>query len=182
MSEEDDRLARWARLKGEAARPVEPAPVAEEEADEAFIAALPKLDEIDAATDIRGFLRKGVPQALQTAALAKVWLADPAIRDRVPDAVDYAEDYNAPHTISGWGPACPDEARSYVARVLDPPAESTPAQFEVEPVEPVRGEADAGSTAEVDTGAASVDPTSSPRHENVPKSRKRHGGALPADG
>ena len=118
MSDED-RLDRWARLKAESARPAPPAPKEEEAVDAAFVAALPTIERIDAATDLSGFLRKGVPDALRNAALARAWMADPAIRDRIPDAIDYAENYNAPHTISGWGQACPQEAQSYVGRTLD---------------------------------------------------------------
>jgi hypothetical protein len=47
------------------------------------LASLPSLDSITAATDIRGFLAPGVPPELTHAALRRVWMADPAIRDFV---------------------------------------------------------------------------------------------------
>ena len=70
--------------------PVEPTLTEEE------LAALPKIEEISAQTDIAGFLKKGVPEALRNAALRRMWSVDPAIRDYVGDARDYAWDWNTP--------------------------------------------------------------------------------------
>src|SRR5262245_26984341 len=44
-------------------------------------ATLPSIDSIVAGTDIRDFLRSGVPAELAKAALRKAWVADPAIRN-----------------------------------------------------------------------------------------------------
>jgi hypothetical protein len=116
-------LSRWSRLKEEARRAERgPQPEAEEpaatapppEAEPASmlpepeltpeeLAALPKLEEITAASDISGFLRRGVPDALRNAALRKMWTLDPAIRDFVGEARDYAYDWNTPGGVPGAG-------------------------------------------------------------------------------
>lgn len=177
MSAGEDRLAHWARRKAEAARPAPAAAPEPEAADEAFLAALPKIEEIDATTDIRGFLREGVPQALRGAALARAWMADPSIRDRIPDAIDYAEDYNAPHTISGWGPACPQQAQTEVTRALEPPPAETASRAEI-----------AQAQEPAPAAAPPPEPESAPADEPAPppspitKKRRRHGSALPLIG
>src|SRR5690349_16629058 len=45
------------------------------------LASLPSLDSITAVTDVRAFLKPGVPAELASAALRRAWTADPAIRD-----------------------------------------------------------------------------------------------------
>lgn len=191
MSEHEDRLARWSRLKSEAAVADAELPAVEPSAQisaEEAIAALPKLEEIDAATDIRGFLHDGVPQALRAAALSRAWLADPAIRNRIPDAIDYAEDYNAPHTISGWGPACPDEAGRAVARLHAPEpvevATSDPPNESVKPVRAAKAQADARSATErsqIEDGASEPAPVMVAQTAPIEKNPRRHGGAMPLD-
>ena len=184
MSDEEDRLARWSRRKIEGDGPPSDAAAAEPEPlDEAALAALPCVATIDATTDIRGFLQNGVPQALRAAALARAWLTDPAIRDRVPDAIDYAEDYNAPHTISGWGPACPDEARRVVARAHPPePRDEAP-----EPARPAVGtQAETTAQEQAPRGDDAAEAAPAPvvtalARERDTKMLRRHGGALPED-
>ena len=56
-----------------------------------------------ATTDITGFLRKGVPEHLRNAALRKSWALDPAIRNYVNPALDYAYDWNTPGGVPGGG-------------------------------------------------------------------------------
>lgn len=73
----------------------------EEELSEEELAALPPVDSITRETDLRQFMRKGVPAALKAAALRKMWLADPAIRNHVDYAVDYAWDWNTPGGVPG---------------------------------------------------------------------------------
>jgi hypothetical protein len=92
--------------------PAEPA-LAEEE-----LAALPKIEEISAQTDIAGFLKKGVPEALRNAALRRMWSVDPAIRDYVGDARDYAWDWNTPGGVPGSGPLLPGDDADGVLRTL----------------------------------------------------------------
>jgi hypothetical protein len=112
-------LSRWSQRKREAmlpevsGAPVEPsgstdaaaAPTAESDpANEPFdLSSLPKLEEITEGTDITGFLRKGVPESLRNAALRKSWALDPAIRNYVNPALDYAYDWNTPGGVPGNG-------------------------------------------------------------------------------
>lgn len=66
-------------------------------------ASLPPLESITAETDISGYFARGVPGDLMRAALRRVWVADPTIRDFVGLA-ENAWDFNAPETIPGFGP------------------------------------------------------------------------------
>ena len=88
----------------------------EEMLSEEELAALPSLDSITTQTDLRQFLRKGVPGALKNAALRKMWLLDPAIRNHVDYAVDYAWDWNVPGGVPGHGGQIAGES---VAKMLD---------------------------------------------------------------
>ena len=107
-------LARWSQRKQEAKQPeprpdepapeaeTPPAPVAEGEATPEFdLSSLPKLEEMTGATDITGFLQKGVPEHLRNAALRKSWALDPAIRNYVNPALEYAYDWNTPGGVPG---------------------------------------------------------------------------------
>ncbi|HEX2135376.1 MAG TPA: DUF3306 domain-containing protein [Microvirga sp.] len=73
------------------------------------IAALPPIEELTAESDFSLFLRKGVPERLKNAALRRMWSLDPAIRDYVGDARDYAWDWNVPGGVPGSGPLRPSE-------------------------------------------------------------------------
>jgi hypothetical protein len=110
----DDKgfLARWSQRKQEAKQPerearladVDPATGATPEAEvpqEFDLSSLPSLDELTPETDITAFLRKGVPEQLRNAALRKSWALDPAIRNYVNPALDYAYDWNTPGGVPG---------------------------------------------------------------------------------
>jgi hypothetical protein len=116
MSSEDGKsfLSRWSQRKQEAKQPdrdapapdadVPSGPVAESAAEPEFdLSSLPKLEDLTATTDITAFLRKGVPEHLRNAALRKSWALDPAIRNYVNPALDYAYDWNAPGGVPGGG-------------------------------------------------------------------------------
>ncbi len=148
MSEPENFLSRWARLKrqraadaADGAATPEGAP-AETEAKEpradtqptedatapaaepAFdIAKLPPIESITATTDIRAFLAPGVPPDLMRAALRRAWVADPTIRDFVGIA-ENQWDFNDPNAIPGFGSLGPlDDVRRLVAQVIgNPPA------------------------------------------------------------
>ncbi|XIA63536.1 DUF3306 domain-containing protein [Bradyrhizobium sp. TZ2] len=110
-------LARWSQRKQEAKQPeprqdvpaaaasdVPSAPVAEVEAEPEFdLSSLPRLEELTETTDITAFLRKGVPEHLRNAALRKSWALDPAIRNYVNPALEYAYDWNTPGGVPGNG-------------------------------------------------------------------------------
>jgi hypothetical protein len=99
---------------------ISPAPdeAAEPAMTEAELAALPKIEEISEETDIAAFFRKGVPDSLRNAALRRMWSVDPAIRDYVGDARDYAWDWNTPGSVPGSGPLLPGDDAEEVLRTL----------------------------------------------------------------
>lgn len=130
MTSDESFLGRWSRRKQDAEQK-KPPPVktADEAADPAVapgddaapkpssppmrrlepaelqekIASLPRIADIDAATDVTGFMQPWVPAELRTQALRKLWTVDPAVRDHVIFA-DYALDYNTPGAAPGYGP------------------------------------------------------------------------------
>jgi hypothetical protein len=134
-------LARWSQRKQEAKQPepkeeapagesVEssdsPAPQGEDVTPEFDLSTLPKLEELTGSTDITAFLRKGVPEHLRNAALQKSWALDPAIRNYVNPALEYAYDWNAPGGVPGGGElgAGVDVAR-LVSQIMGEPAAQT---------------------------------------------------------
>jgi hypothetical protein len=111
-------LARWSQRKQEAKRPDsgQDTPIADDDAasagppvaqgesvseQEFDLSTLPKLEELTETTDITAFLRKGVPEHLKNAALRKSWALDPAIRNYVNPALEYAYDWNTPGGVPG---------------------------------------------------------------------------------
>ena len=115
---DDDKgfLARWSQRKQEAkqaeTKPEPPAAATPdaavqdqqgEAAEELDLSSLPKLEDITGSTDISAFLRKGVPESLRNAALRKSWALDPAIRNYVNPALEYAYDWNTPGGVPGGG-------------------------------------------------------------------------------
>ena len=158
MSEPEDEgfVARWARRKREAAETIADAPpaAAPAEAPPAAsaqeppaaepptldLSALPSIDQITAATDIRPFLAPGVPAELTRAALRRAWVADPQIRDFVGIA-ENQWDFTDPNAMPGFGPLGPlDDIAKLVARVvggLDAAADlATPAASAAPPSPP----------------------------------------------
>jgi Protein of unknown function (DUF3306) len=109
-------LTRWSQRKREAEQPKPAAPavetgalsrpVAESDATQEVpfdLSSLPSLEELTGTTDITAFLRKGVPEQLRNEALRKSWALDPAIRNYVNPALEYAYDWNAPGGVPGGG-------------------------------------------------------------------------------
>ncbi|MBY0361079.1 MAG: DUF3306 domain-containing protein [Phreatobacter sp.] len=105
-------IARWSRLKREpepAPNPqpaVEAAPPAlpEGRALDDLLAELPNLEDLVPGQSLAAFMQPWVPTGLRNAALQRMWLLDPAIRDYVSPALDYAYDYNTPGAAPGFGP------------------------------------------------------------------------------
>jgi hypothetical protein len=153
-ADEKGFLARWSERKREAAkseirseakseteREPKPAPsdaqapqappaeAAAGETEQPFdLASLPKLEELTADTDMTVFFKKGVPESIRNAALRKSWALDPAIRDYVSPALDYAYDWNKPGGVPGSGELAPGtNVAQLVAQVMgwtEPPQPS----------------------------------------------------------
>jgi Protein of unknown function (DUF3306) len=142
----EDFLSRWSRRKratrrtpeekpppapppDEAAEPAaDPAPPGEPSLCEEEIAALPPVEDLTAESDFGAFLRKGVPERLRNAALRRMWALDPAIRDHVGDARDYAWDWNVPGGVPGGGPLLPcDRVEDTLQRLFGDDDGRTPA-------------------------------------------------------
>src|SRR6266851_987419 len=149
QSADKNFLARWSQRKREAKQPDRDAPtvnadapsgpVAESDVAQEFdLSSLPKLEDMTATTDITAFLRKGVPEHLRNAALRKSWALDPAIRNYVNPALDYAYDWNTLGGGSTVEPAVPavapgnetasDPAQSLEHNTIDKPELELPAQ------------------------------------------------------
>src|SRR3954469_4723123 len=111
-------LARWSQRKQETKQPEpkpdaptdentessgSPAPQGGDVTPEFDLSTLPKLEELTGSTDITAFLRKGVPEHLRNEALRKSWALDPAIRNYVNPALEYAYDWNTPGGVPGGG-------------------------------------------------------------------------------
>lgn len=107
-------LSRWSRRKRELAEPesvtvapaveapppsTEPAPAEPEPEIEP-----PSLDLVDKDFDLAPWLKRNVPETWKLAALRRAWESDPAIRDYVNPARDYALDWNTPGGAPGYGP------------------------------------------------------------------------------
>ncbi|MGY4625539.1 DUF3306 domain-containing protein [Bradyrhizobium sp. USDA 4486] len=202
---EDKFLARWSRRKQEAktnGRQPDPAipddmqsappPVVKNDEAEFDLSSLPSIDSITSVTDIREFLRKGIPQELTRAALRRAWRADPAIRDFVGLA-ENAWDFNDPAAMPGFGPLDCSEAElaAVVDRIFgglsksaemvsETSVEVTDSSPELRQVERSSGEIVVEQAAAAPVGAASQLTAAESTESGQPSSpRRRHGGALP---
>lgn len=228
MSEQEKFLARWSRRKREgeatpaaddkpesaapeqqrvAARDPAATPPAPAKNEAPFdLASLPSLDSIGPNSDIRAFLRPGVPPALSRAALRRAWAADPAIRDFVGLA-ENAWDFTATNEAMGFGPLNMDAAQ--IAEQLKmvfggaKPERQAPEEPEVAqipqsapkdatvrrseraalPAAEEKGEVKTTGTAEPAAAKhADSDQDAAPQNEAVTPAairRRSHGGALP---
>jgi hypothetical protein len=211
-------LSRWSRRKQEAtASHAEPTPETAAEAlassdraapepvsPEAELSDLPPIESIGAMTDIRAFLRKGVPQEVSRAALRRAWSADPAIRDFVGLA-ENSWDFNDPNAMAGFGALdysaeqidalvrrivagvmeTAESLTNPLAQAAEEAAQSAPAGVEVrfaQSSNPVKAITDSRPF----DGAAAVELPSNPAasqpmtaSEETSLRRRRHGGALP---
>ncbi|KRE18092.1 hypothetical protein ASE63_02600 [Bosea sp. Root381] len=64
----------------------------------------PSLDLIDKDFELAPWLKRNVPESWKLAALRRAWESDPAIRDYVNPARDYALEWNTPGGAPGYGP------------------------------------------------------------------------------
>jgi hypothetical protein len=161
--------------------------LADETLDEAELAQLPSLDTFTVKTDLAPFLRKGVPQGLRNAAMRKMWMLDPAIRDHLDFAVDYAWDWNTPGGVPGNAGTISRESLERMLDSLNPsprdpatarsgPADETPDALEntagTEPEAPAQNPQEPAAESVSDTPNAS-------RADDRMSRPRRHGGAAP---
>lgn len=147
-------IARWSRRKlGEPAAPAPEQPVtasidegalrqsadasrptdASADACDFDVANLPPIETIDANTDIRPFLAKGVPSDLARAALRRAWSSDPAIREFV-GLSENSWDFNAPDGIPGFGPIDPAAVARFLAQIAESSGPAAASEGERAPV------------------------------------------------
>jgi hypothetical protein len=191
MSEHENFLSRWSRLKresgveagmdgsGEETHTVDTVPSADVSPAAAFdVAGLPSIESIVADSDIRPFLADGVPAELTRAALRSAWAADPAIRDFIGIG-ESQWNFNDPAAIPGFGPlGVADYARALETRApagLDGAVAEPPPSASVDPpcstpADEVRQVAAAPAISSSNS-ATEASPGSPARHA--------HGGALP---
>jgi len=220
MSEPEKFLDRWSRRKRDAAdlsAPVAakdaakaaPPPAADSKEPAAEVvfdpANLPPIESISAESDIRAFLKPGVPPELTRAALRRAWSADPAIRDFI-GLVENGWDFNDPNGIPGFGSISAGDVAQLLSRVIGTAAPTEPdapqqvalaqGNSEQNPLQTVDSEKaqelpqdqpapkQESATPENDSVQRSEDNIAAQnkfddRKDVPPSRRRRHGGALP---
>jgi hypothetical protein len=211
MSEPDNFLSRWARRKSEAEKssPAEPgvAPepsakaganldVADPDPESLDLESLPPVGSITETTDIRGFLKSGVPPELTRSALRQAWTSDPAIRDFIGIA-ENQWDFNDPSSIPGFGPlGATDNVPALLAQALGqiekigeaipnlvsapqpkPTAEVTPGDDL--PAQALDGISSANPSVSAANEEAAVENKVATADEEARPDHRRHGSALP---
>lgn len=165
-------------------RPAAPAGASAAHAEDEAVdpATLPPIESLGQDSDYTVFLRKGVPEALRTAALRRAWITDPAIRDFPSPAVDYAWDFNTPE----FALRPTDNVEKLLDQIFPPkapdgtdtPASAPAAAPEDAPAEE-RGPA-ANLSLPQKQAAADQAPSEIETVWNEPSApRSKHGGALP---
>ena len=162
---------------------------------------LPRLEDLTAESDLAAFLRKGVPKALKSAAMRKMWSLDPAIRDYIGPS-EYAWDFNQPGSMAGFGPLDASDdmvadflstmsggARAGLAKLADAAATPSPEETAAPSPEddqeagssPPQGPADAVLAGEA--GGSPPDVPGSPSHslDQVAAAEEPAGPAKPAE-
>ncbi len=92
-------------------------------------ATLPPIESIVAASDIRAFLAPGVPEELTRAALRRVWVTDPKIRDFIGLA-ENQWDFTKPDAVPGFGSLVltPELRRMVASLIGDATGQTAPQQ------------------------------------------------------
>ncbi|MBS3647641.1 DUF3306 domain-containing protein [Pseudaminobacter sp. 19-2017] len=127
---------------------------------------LPRIEDLTAESDLSAFLRKGVPLALRSAAMRKMWSLDPGIRDYVGPA-EYAWDFNQPGSMAGFGPLDAKETvvgfLSRTARAIGTDTEESAEFARTQPSDDVPPEqASVASDGVADPDPAEISPTTEP--------------------
>jgi Protein of unknown function (DUF3306) len=198
VSDDNKFLARWSQRKREAKlkeAEAAPEPVAKEQApdEEPFdLSSLPDIESLTPETDISLFMQKGVPEALRNEALRKMWVLDPAIRNYVGEALDYAWDWNTPGGVPGSGGEITQSALDFASSLFSNISSHENVKPEVSKAEVElsldQDEAPkAVSIPVLSPGGAEEQGSTAAQHEHhlvedqdtyTPK-KARHGGALP---
>jgi hypothetical protein len=200
-------LGRWSRRK-QAQKAPAAAPVAAPEVPEApaekgkattapaspepvDLTKLPPIESLTADSDYTAFLRPGVPQSMQLAALRRLWLTDPSVKN-YEALVDYAWDFNAP----GYGKLLPTDNVEELLKAVFGPSKtesgpdkeplanvSEPPKIAVQndPVRRSEGDRSRPASMPPSDTAATSGTTDAPSEEPFPATapRRRHGAALP---
>ncbi|TVP71008.1 MAG: DUF3306 domain-containing protein [Rhodobacteraceae bacterium] len=174
--EDEPFFSRWSRRKRVAGAEDLPAPEPQalpaaapvapqdESLSPEELAALPSLDDLTVGSDIRAFMQKGVPSGLRNAALRKMWMLTPAIRDHSDPAVDYAWDWNTPGGVPGDGAALPAEKAAQMLRDLTAPRRDAEPEKPLENIDPHPAEAPADTVAAAPQNAPEAQPESADLH------------------
>jgi hypothetical protein len=80
--------------------------------------SLPPIESIGSGSDIRPFLKPGVPQDLTRAALRRAWAVDPAIRDFI-GLSENSWDFNGPDGVPGFDSLTTDGPGRLLARKME---------------------------------------------------------------
>jgi hypothetical protein len=143
------------------------------------LARLPAVEDLTAASDLTQFLRNGVPKGLRNAALRRMWTLDPAIRDYLSEAREYAYDWNTPDGVPGSGPLlASDNVEAMVRRVIgDHETQPSP---EPEAAAEAAAEERTGEGREAVHEAVPGEAPNKPVNDGEPAVLpRRHGGATP---
>jgi hypothetical protein len=160
MTDPEHFLSRWARKKRDAVstpaakpavadqsnvppgqatdgEPVDARPLAKVTEPAFDPADLPSIDSIGAQTDVRAFLKSGVPPDLTRAALRRAWTSDPAILN-FKGLQENDWDFNDPNSMFGFGELDADfDVKRMLASVFgETPKEEAPAEVAPESLPP----------------------------------------------
>jgi hypothetical protein len=153
---------------------------------------LPSVESITESTDIRGFLRSGVPPELTRNALRRAWTSDSSIRNFIGIA-ENQWDFNDPNAIAGFGPPSGiddtpallkqalgriDEAAEAVADPLRPSRSTATAKIASRSDLPHDADVDALSPADQST-AEIADGSEAAGADTLSHPHRPHGSALP---
>jgi hypothetical protein len=157
------------------------------------LSTLPPIEELSLTSDLAPFLRPGIPAALRSAALRRMWSLDPAIRDYI-GPVEYQWDFNTPGGLpAGFASELVGDVKTLLAQAIGEPAEEK-APSPAEPLpEPATGDAEAPPMAMAEpppmvppgvtlAEAPAAPPLPAPEPDPEPRlpPRRRQGSALPA--
>jgi hypothetical protein len=113
--DDNGRVSPAAPLLPTLSNTVDPAPVEQSAGDPAD---LPDINQLRADADLSQFMKPNVPTAVRNAALRRMWVLDPAIRDYVCEAREYAYDWNSGGDVPGYGPVLDPDAVTLAQRVI----------------------------------------------------------------